>query len=243
MTSGTLLVIDPSMDRPETEGVAGIAARWPGETVVRQPALRGDGPAPGAGYDLAGIVLLGSRASPHDDLPWADALAVWLRPVLTGTAAVPLLGVCYGHQLLAHLLGGEVAFMTRDHAKRVGVEISEIRGSRLLPDADLRVVVSHREIVTRLPPTCRAIARRPGVDVDGFEHADLPIFGVQFHPEARGEFAGRAGIPLADIDARLERDSGRVIDAFLRLAGRSRPDRPEKKRAGGRSAGPRRKPE
>lgn len=220
MTPGTLLVIDPSMDRPETEGVAGIAARWPGESVVREPALRGDGPTPGTGHDLAGVVLLGSRASVYDDLPWAAALSEWLRPILTGETPVPLLGVCYGHQLLAHLLGGEVAFMTGDHAKRVGVEVSEVRGSRLLPDADLRVVVSHREIVTRLPPTCRAMARRPGVDVDGFEHADLPIFGVQFHPEARGEFAGRAGIPLVEIDARLERDSGRVIDAFLRLARR-----------------------
>jgi len=51
--------------------------------------------------------------------------------------------------------------------------------------------------------------------VDGFEHPTLPIFGFQFHPEAREEFARRAGFAPAEIDERLTRDGRRVLAAFL----------------------------
>lgn len=212
----TLWVIDPSLAVAEREGIREVVGDWPGDHRVFFPALRpGDGPAPADGHEADAIVVMGSAASVEDDLPWLRDLAAWLRPVVEGEIRRPLLGICFGHQLVAHLAGGEVRFMDEAHTKRVGVETSVLRPSRLAPaGGGHRVVVSHREAVTRAPAGYEVVATRPGVPVDGLQHPALPIATVQFHPEARNEFASRAGIAPTEIDDRLRADSGRLLAAF-----------------------------
>ena len=78
------------------------------------------------------------------------------------------------------------------------------------------MVVSHREAVVEPPPGYRVTAARDGVPVDALEHERLPVYSVQFHPEAREEFARHAGFDEAAIDQRLRADSSRVLDAFRR---------------------------
>jgi len=211
-----LWIIDPSTKRPEGQGVDSILEGWPGESRLFMPALRpGDGPQPETGYAADGFVVMGSAASVHEPLAWLGPLAEWLGPLLTGEVRRPLLGICFGHQLIAHVGGGEIGDLTEDGAKRVGVEISELEGGRLLPGHhELRVMVSHREEIKRLAPGFRPIARRRGVAVDGMEHEALPVFSFQFHPEAREEFAGHAGLDLREVDDRLRADSRKLLTAF-----------------------------
>ena len=210
-------VIDPSLRNTEDQGVAEILRGWSGESRLFRPALDADGPGPGDGYDVRAIVLMGSAASVHDDLGWLDSLRAWLRPILDGEQRRALLGICFGHQLIAEMAGGRVDWLEQSRDKRVGVERTEMRGSRLLrEDADLRVVVSHRETVVEVPRDYRVTASRPGVPYDGLEHETLEIFSYQFHPEARDEFALRSGIPAEEIDASVRADSRRVLDGFCR---------------------------
>ena len=211
-----LWVIDPSVSRPEDQGVAHIVEGWTGPTRLFRPALRpGDGPTPAAGYDTDGIVLMGSASSVHDYPGWLEELKGWLQPVLEGDVDLPLLGICFGHQLVAHGAGGEVGFMRPDRSKRLAVEDAELDGGRLLPGRrTLRVVASHSEEVKTCPPGYRVVARRPGVPIDGMEHRDRPIFSFQFHPEAGEEFALHVGIPVEGLDARVHDDSRRVLEAF-----------------------------
>ena len=215
----TLWVIDPSVSHAEDQGVEAILEDWPGRARVFRPALQpGDGPGPDSGYETDGIVLMGSATSVHDDPPWMRPLADWLRPVLEGRTKLPLLGICFGHQLVAHLAGAPVDFVTPSRDKRVAVEWSSLRGGRLLPgEQRLKVVVSHREEVMDVPQSYALSARRDGVRVDGLEHGALPIFTFQFHPEARAEFAARSGLTAAAIDARVSEDSRRLLGAFRRL--------------------------
>ena len=74
--------------------------------------------------------------------------------------------------------------------------------------------------IDAVPAGYRATASRDGVAGDGIEHENLPIFSVQFHPEARGDFAVSAGFPPASIDDELRRDSGAFLDAFVAFATR-----------------------
>ncbi len=219
MTAGhrRIWVIDPSQNHPEDQGVAEILQDWSGESRLFRPALDGDGPGPGDGYDVDAIVLMGSAASVDDDLPWLGPLRAWLQPILDGDQPRPLLAICFGHQLIAEMAGARVGWLEESRDKRVGVERTAVRGSRLVgEDADLRVVVSHRETVVEAPSGYRVTATRPGVPYDGLEHETLEIFSYQFHPEAREEFAERSGIAVAKIDARLRADSRRVLDGFRR---------------------------
>ena len=211
-------VIDPSQHHAEDQGVEEILRGWSGESRLFRPALDGDGPRPGDGYDAGAIVLMGSAASVHEDLPWLVPLRQWLKPIVVGDERRPLLGICFGHQLIADMAGARVDWLEESRDKRLGVERTKIRGSRLLgEDADLRVVVSHRETVVEAPRHYRVTATRPGVPYDGLEHETLDVFSYQFHPEARDEFAARNGIAETEIDASLRADSRRVLDAFRRL--------------------------
>jgi GMP synthase (glutamine-hydrolysing) len=222
-----LWVVDPSINNPEVEGIASILEGWPGDSRVFRPALNpGDGPAPEHGYDTDGVVLMGSASSVYDTLPWATRLSAWIGPLVEGRVRRPLLGICYGHQLIAHLAGGEVGWLNEGREKRLGVEESELRGGRLLPGRRrLRVVVSHREEVKRLPAGCRVTASRPGVSIDGLEHREFPVFSYQFHPEAGEEFARHVGLDPAVLDERVHEDSRLLLGAFrdLILAENARP--------------------
>ena len=211
-----LWIVDPAVAHAEHQAVAELAERWPGAHRVFRPAMApADGPGPGTGHDADAVIVLGSRASVHDDLPWIERLAAWAAPLVDGSRPLPLLGICFGHQLIGHLAGAPVGLLAPDGAKRSGIETSYLEGGSLIPGTvALPVVVSHREEVKACPAGFRTVARRPGVTIDGLEHERLPIFSFQFHPEAREEFAEYAGIPPASIDERLKRDNGRLLQAF-----------------------------
>jgi GMP synthase-like glutamine amidotransferase len=215
----TLLIVDPSLAWPETQGVAEIADLWGGAVHVWTPVLDPGSRPSGTAADHAGAVLLGSRASVHDASDWRREVDEVLRPVVDGRFDRPFLGVCFGHQWLAHVAGGAVEFARRDRSKILGVRSTTFRGGRWFPDGTvLRVVASHREVVVRLPPGHRAVACRPDSRYDAIEHEARPLWGVQFHPEARGDFATSSGIDAAELDARTVADSRRVLRAFLEVA-------------------------
>lgn len=229
-TNPRMWVIDPSVNEPEDQCVEQVLKDWPGESRVFRPVLSpGDGPAPGAGYDTDGVVVLGSGASVHDGFSWIEELSAWLSPLLDGSRRVPVLGICFGHQLVAHMNGAQIGDLRPDGKKEVGSAESLVEGGRLLPGPHrLRVVISHRETVKTLPEGYRVVARRPGVPLDGLEHRELPVTTFQFHPEARDEFVVRRGLDPGIIDRKLVEDSNRLLAAFRAsvLNGLSSTDRP-----------------
>lgn len=96
---------------------------------------------------------------------------------------VPVLGICYGVQLIAHMLGGEVS---RSDRREYGHgTLRMVRPSRLLtslPD-EIRVWNSHGDRIVRLPEGFEAVAATENSEFAAIEHAERAIFGLQFHPE------------------------------------------------------------
>jgi GMP synthase (glutamine-hydrolysing) len=134
------------------------------------------GPEEVARLSPRGVILSGGPASVYaEEAPRLDPRLLDL--------GVPLLGICYGMQLLARELGGRVE----------GAEVGEFGRSRLTvgdqgrllagtPD-DQTCWMSHRDTVFEPPPGFRALAASTASPVAAFESADRAIYGIQFHPE------------------------------------------------------------
>jgi GMP synthase (glutamine-hydrolysing) len=95
---------------------------------------------------------------------------------------IPVLGICYGHQLMAKTLGGDVARAEAGEFGRTAVS----EGCGLLFEglaAEQTAWMSHNDAVVAPPPGFRATAASPASPVAAMEDLDRGLFGVQFHPE------------------------------------------------------------
>jgi len=124
-----------------------------------------------------GVILSGGPNSVYGDgVPTADPELLEL-----GT---PLLGVCYGMQLLAQLSGGKVERASRREYGRAALTVV---GGRLFEGfgagEETPVWMSHGDHVDVPPPGYTVVARSDNTPVAAFEHRAKPIYGVQFHPE------------------------------------------------------------
>lgn len=129
-------------------------------------------------FDYDGAVITGSRASVYWDEDWMRPLAEWVGDAID--RGMPFLGVCWGHQFLADVLGGTVDDMG---VYEVGYSEIEHRGnSRLFDgiDESFTVFTSHTDEVSELPPGSTPLAEN---DYSNHGFRKDRVFGVQFHPE------------------------------------------------------------
>ncbi|GAB2629088.1 glutamine amidotransferase [Novilysobacter erysipheiresistens] len=133
---------------------------------------------------FAGVIVSGSAAMVTQRLDWSEAAAAWLRDA--AHAGLPLFGICYGHQLLAHALGGEVGDNPRGREMgTLGIELlPAATGDGLFEAIPARfdAQLSHLQSVLRLPDGAVALARSAGDDCQAFRWGEC-AWGVQFHPE------------------------------------------------------------
>ncbi|HXE58565.1 MAG TPA: glutamine-hydrolyzing GMP synthase [Gemmatimonadales bacterium] len=124
-----------------------------------------------------GIILSGGPKSVYgENVPTADPALLDL--------GIPVLGVCYGMQLIAHLSGGTVQ---RADRREYGRALVAVRGGRLFrgfdPGEETPVWMSHGDHVDVAPPGFRVVAASENSPIAAIEHEAKPVFGVQFHPE------------------------------------------------------------
>jgi GMP synthase (glutamine-hydrolysing) len=124
----------------------------------------------------AGVILSGGPASVYEDgAPAVDPGVFDL--------GVPVLGICYGHQLMAQALGGDVA-ATGDR-EYGGTGLRVVQPGTLLQDlpAEQTVWMSHGDGVTRAPDGFRVTAETARIPVAAMEDPERGLYSVQFHPE------------------------------------------------------------
>ncbi len=210
---GHIAVLDPGTRVPELDCFNRMSCRARVPLTYHLPAMHGLDSLHPAAEGLRAVVIVGSGASVNDPLPWQTALRGWLDPRVAD--GLPVLGLCYGHQLLAHLLGGEVGFLHLDQHKERGLRDVSLESDPLWGNAcSGPMMVSHREVVTRLPPGAVLRGSTSLVEVEAFAHVRLPVWGVQAHPEATAAFAANNGIPFDAEPSVLEFGHG-LVDAFL----------------------------
>ncbi|WP_424259037.1 glutamine amidotransferase [Castellaniella sp.] len=140
-------------------------------------------PLPAPGVHRAAIIT-GSWAMVTDRLDWSEATAGWIRQAMG--IGMPLFGVCYGHQLMAHALGGRVDYHP-DGIELGCLEVECLPGlssdplAAVLP-ARFMAPLSHRQTVLALPPGAQVLARSAH-DAHQIVRYGPHAVSTQFHPE------------------------------------------------------------
>ena len=133
--------------------------------------------------DLASVdgwIITGSRYSAYDDEPWIHRLGELIRTV---HGRVPLVGICFGHQMIARALGGRVGLAPQGR----GIGVLPVHVSTTEPWMDppletVYLIASHQDQVLALPPDGRVLAGSDFCPVGIYAVGDTTI-GIQSHPE------------------------------------------------------------
>ena len=142
-----------------------------------------------------GIILSGGPNSVYDSDYQADPAILDL--------GVPVLGICYGMQWMAHTLGGTVSPGDQREFGYARVETEDIALTQEIYDdapKQLDVWMSHGDKVTGLPEGFRRVGHTPSCPIAIMEHADKHLYGVQFHPEVTHTKQGSALIHRFVLD-------------------------------------------
>jgi GMP synthase (glutamine-hydrolysing) len=139
---------------------------------------------PALDADVKGIILSGSPCSVLDE----GAPDVDVRPF----EKLPVLGICYGAQLLVKKHGGTVA--KSEHREYGRANLAKIDSHfDLLKEIELgtQVWMSHGDTITELPEEFEPVAATASIPVAAYKMKDQPIYGIQFHPEVTHTTQGK----------------------------------------------------
>ncbi len=152
---------------------------------------------------VKGVVIAGSHAMVTQNLDWSLELEVWIPKLIREN--VPLLGICYGHQLIARAMGGVVDYHPG------GIEIGTADIDCVPPKGDLlfnnlpprfKAHVFHSQTIIKLPESAVVIAKNDFEPHHAFRIGSC-AWGVQFHPES--------DIPI--LEAYIENLTQAIVDS------------------------------
>ncbi len=130
---------------------------------------------------VAKIILSGGPSSVYSDPPNLSSRIC--ERVRDSQIRLPLLGVCYGQQMIAHVFGAKV---DKGRSAEYGLGEIEIEDEDMIfrgVPKRIRAWVSHYDEVKELPQGFVKLARSEACAIEAMRHSERPIFSVQFHPE------------------------------------------------------------
>lgn len=211
-----LLLIQVGTPPDDIRAQVGDLPLWFSAVLAAEPAFQvvrvfeGE-PLPPHGAHSAAIIT-GSWAMVTDLLPWSEATAQWIREAMA--QAFPLFGICYGHQLMAHALGGKVDY--HPQGREMGcLDIDLLPGAEAEPllagaGPRFKANLTHMQTVLELPPGAQVLARSAHDPHQVLRYGPHAV-STQFHPE----FSQAIAASCIRLRAQVLQSEGFDPDAML----------------------------
>lgn len=178
-----ILIVDNNINPEDwgAEGICRLARLAQSATIHVRRAPHEDLPSHLLSYDR--VILSGSKTSALADAPWIDKLSELIMEVIH--LGKPFLGVCYGHQLLARVLGGKNSVRKADFGEFGWTKIHISGPSPLFEGMpkEFYSFSSHIDEIAELPRGLKKLASSDICQVQACQLENKPVFGIQFHPE------------------------------------------------------------
>lgn len=154
---------------------------------------------------LEAVLITGSAYGVYDDVAWMPALMDFIRA--TAKAGVPQFGICFGHQAMAHALGGQVEKSDKGWGVGRHTYSTPHKPAWMQDGSDsFAIAVSHQDQVITAPPDTQVTATSPFCAFAGLAYTAAPAASFQGHPEFGPGFA------TALHELRRERIGGALVD-------------------------------
>ncbi len=137
---------------------------------------------------IDGVIVLGSNSYVADKLEWQLKLREFIVNKLE--QKIPVLGICFGHQLIADAYGATIDFVSPDKKKYSGARLITFKQSwnNFKQTENLLLGYAHQQHITKLPSCFTTIASSTTSSHEIITHNTLPFIGVQCHPEVDEHF-------------------------------------------------------
>ena len=198
MSNHSLLVIDPAIANPSIESFNRISKIAPISATYHLPALFGT-------YSLLeeynknteGIIIFGSAASVNEKNKWQNDIEKILLDA--SKFDIPIMDLCYGHQLIGKIFGGKVESLWDKKIKRGDRKVYLKESSMWGKPRSGSLVYSHQDGITKVPPGFNVIAYSKMVSIETIESKNKPIWGFQAHLEATEAFMMENKLEIKNI--------------------------------------------
>ena len=167
-----------------------------------------------------GHIIFGSYSNVHEKLDWQIELASLMKEEIQ--RGIPVLGICFGHQLMAEKFGGKVGPINMDMKLFSGSREIEFLESihGFIKSQKKQIFTSHRFEVKEMPEDFIHLATSSECFYDGLAHKTLPYFSFQGHPEASEFFVNSAiakDSMTAEQESRAYSEGLEIITKFIEL--------------------------
>ncbi|WP_421934675.1 glutamine amidotransferase-related protein [Phenylobacterium sp.] len=174
------------------------------------------GELPASAEACEAYIVTGSSAGVYDPLPWIAPLSDFLR----AARGTPMVGICFGHQIMAQAFGGKVIKSPKGWG--VGLHRYEVQAPQAWMDAPrLTIPASHQDQVVEAPPAATVLAGSAFTPLGMLAYDDHPAISLQLHPEFEPAYA-RALIEARRGTRYTDEEADRAILSFEQPDDRSR---------------------
>ncbi len=167
--------------------------------------------------EAAGYIIFGSDSNVYQRLDWQVDLAKRMKAKME--AGIPVLGICFGHQLIADIFGSKVDMVTKNNDLFEGTRKTTILEDKFgfQKGEEFELFITHHYEVKDLPKGFVHLSTSNDCFLDGLAHESLPFFSFQGHPEASMDFVtNHIDRKLTDIELSAGSAGGqKVIKNFI----------------------------